>query len=147
MTIREIISTVMGLGTRVEALETKNALPAPTPAENAPAENAPAETVEGAEATITSMTARIEAIETAQASATADFDSRLEAAITEKTATLETEFQTKVDARAAELQADFLASQGHDPLKTGANTEEDKSAFAGLKGRALVSAKIAAERK
>jgi len=142
MTIREIISTVMGLGTRVEALETKNALPAPTPAENAPAE-----TVEGAEATITSMTARIEAIETAQASATADFDSRLEAAITEKTATLETEFQTKVDARAAELQADFLASQGHDPLKTGANTEEDKSAFAGLKGRALVSAKIAAERK
>jgi predicted nuclease with TOPRIM domain len=139
MTIKELIAAVMSLGTKVEAIETKLSVETPEPKETQ-------ETVEGAEASLSDLTARVDAVEKAQADASADFESKLEAAITEKTAELEKDFEAKVEEKAIQLEADRLAASGAPALQTGPRTEDDKAALSGLKGRAKVAAIIKSER-
>jgi hypothetical protein len=156
MKLTDLIKTVLGMQTRLEAIEQAKAPLTPTSEkEKEKDEDAEAEGDEGKEAeadedkdkeAYADLLKSVNEATTRLATLEANIEKAVSAAITAAETKLNAEFDTRVQAKAAEIAADKELQRAEPPVQTGPQTNADKTAIAGLKGRAKVAAAIAAER-
>lgn len=160
MKLTDLIKTVLGMQTRLEAIEQAKAPLAPLSEKEKEKENEDGAEGEGDEAegegdekdkekdkeasaelikSVNEATTRLATLE-------ANIEKAVNAAVTAAETKLNADFDTRVQTKAAEIAADKELQRAEPPIKTGPQTNADKTAIAGLKGRAKVAAAIAAER-
>ena len=157
MKLTEVFASILGLTARVEKLEKpeqstdkpegeqttdKPEGETEDKPEGEQATDKPEDKPEG-EITVEGATEALQTMETQLSTLEQNFEQNLTAHKTK----LDAEFDSRVQAEAAKLHTDAVASNSSPPLKKGPPTKEDQSALAGLTGRARTTAAIAAQRQ